>query len=163
MGKQTNLNSLFANGKGRLWPLLAVAMAVILAGCHSAPVLISERSTHAAYRPVFFSTPECIAYDKTLIATITRGWDDLLNGPTIPKQPDGKVVVSFELHSDGSINGFRIIKSTVDDMFTQLCVTAISSHTPFSQWPDSMPGLVKANRRQITLTFSYPEPKVTAN
>jgi hypothetical protein len=141
---------------------LAGVVIFCIVGCKSNPELISQGETHAIYNPVFFSTPECIAYDKALVSSVMKNWDNLLNEQKKLAMTPGKVVIKFELHYDGSIKNLKIVKSSMDDFFTQICVTAINEQAPFPKWPDAMYDLVRAynrypaNYREFTISFIYP-------
>ena len=74
-----------------------------IVGCKSNSELVSQGETSAIYKPVFFSTPECNAYDKQWVLTVTKKWDDLLKEQKNLSQISGKLTIKFELYSDGSI------------------------------------------------------------
>jgi hypothetical protein len=135
-------------------------MLICIVGCQNSPEIISQGETHAIYRTVFISTPECIAYDNALVSTIMQNWSHLLNEQTNLATYSGKVEIKFELYYDGSIQKLKVARSNMGDIFMQICITAINEQNPFQKWPDSMYGLVKANYRQIALTFSFPDKRV---
>ena len=91
-------------------------------------------------------------YDRDLLAAIQQRWFTLLDlRPDTPAK--GKVVVEFQLYSNGSVAETRIAQSTVDKALDLLCQKAVLDEAPFSPWPYAVRQALTNECRSITLTF----------
>ena len=70
------------------------------------------------------------------------------------------MVVVFHLHRDGSVSDARVVKTTMDERHSFLCLKAITDPAPYKSWPEDMRNLIKNEVRNLTFAFystSMPE------
>ncbi|KZL01255.1 MULTISPECIES: energy transducer TonB [unclassified Pseudovibrio] len=67
------------------------------------------------------------------------------------RNKSGQVSVSFTLHSNGTVTGVSVTKSSGNDRFDQAAVKAIKAASPFSSFPPSMKS--KSIRRTLPIRF----------
>ena len=67
----------------------------------------------------------------------------------------GRVVIKFQLRSNGSVADMTQVSSDVGDLWSLLCESAVMSQAPYAPWPESMRRLVGKDSREITFTFHY--------
>lgn len=115
----------------------------------------SPRRRHLAIEMPVSTTDGAIGeYDRGLLAAIQQRWFALLD--TRQDTPaKGKVVVEFQLYSNGSVAETRIAKSTVDKALDLLCQKAVLDPAPFSPWPYAVRKALTNECRRITLTFYF--------
>src|SRR5262249_15147986 len=97
--------------------------------------------------------PFC-AYDAAFFAAIQQHWWDLIDESNISKRA-GKVVIGFNLLSDGRITDMRIIGNEVSEMLGLLCERAIIDPAPYPKWPSDMKSMIGKNPREMTISFIY--------
>lgn len=95
------------------------------------------------------------AYDAAVIQAIQQRWFGLLEGLPSARNASGKVVVQFELTSNGEVRDVEIKEDTVGVIQSLLCQRAISDPAPYGNWPNDMRRLVGADYRNIRFTFYY--------
>ena len=95
------------------------------------------------------------AYDAAVIQAIQQRWFGLLGGLPSARNASGKVVVQFQLTSDGEVREVEIEEDTVGVIQSLLCQRAISDPAPYGKWPNDMRRLVGADYRNIRFTFYY--------
>lgn len=96
------------------------------------------------------------AYDEALIMAVQNRWFALLDELRFAGGAKGKVVVKFNLHSDGSVRIVEPHESTLDDvLLTALCVRAIRDPSPYEKWPSDMLRMIGSNMREMRFTFFY--------
>jgi len=93
-------------------------------------------------------------YDAELIQAVQQCWYNLLDETTSPTRP-GKVVVEFQLHSDGYVTDVKVMESDVGELHSLFCQTAIQKPAPFKRWPDGMRKEIGRDYRQLKFTFFY--------
>ena len=94
-------------------------------------------------------------YDAAFIDAVQQYWDDELDRINYGGAETGKVVLQFHLNYDGRVSDLEVLNSTVGQMMTLMCETAILNPAPYAAWPEDMRHLIGANYREITFTFYY--------
>lgn len=95
------------------------------------------------------------AYDEMLIAAVQNRWFSLLEERRFAGGTIGRVVVTFKLHSDGSVRIVEPTETSVDPLMTGLCVRAIRDPAPYEKWPSDMLRMIGAPSREMRFTFFY--------
>jgi hypothetical protein len=93
------------------------------------------------------------AYDAAVIMAIQKCWYDSLDETEAARGQTGRVVVSFRLHSNGSVTNFKLVERTVGEVMALICQRAITAPAPYAPWPSDMRRLVGADYRDVTFTF----------
>jgi outer membrane biosynthesis protein TonB len=93
-------------------------------------------------------------YDRALIDAVRQCWYDLLDNQKYAADYSGKVIVHFDLHSDGRISGVHIESNTAGEIPGWLCQTAVDKPSPYAQFPADMRRSV-GEIRHIQFTFFY--------
>lgn len=94
------------------------------------------------------------AYDRALIDAVRQCWYDLLDNQKYAGDYGGKVVVQFDLHSDGRITGLNIGDNTAGDIPGWLCQTAIDKPSPYNPFSPEMRRSI-GEIRHVRFTFFY--------
>lgn len=94
------------------------------------------------------------AYGKAFQEAIVTRWHQLLEGRAFRPQT-GKVVLSFWLHSNGSVSNLGVNYTSVEPGLTRLCQSAILDAAPFPPWPQEMRDQIVADFESLTMTFNY--------
>ena len=94
------------------------------------------------------------AYDAAFFAAIQQHWWDLIDESKVSTRA-GKVVIGFNLLSDGRITDMRIIGNEVSEMLALLCERAIIDPAPYPKWPSDMKSMIGKNPREMTISFVY--------
>jgi hypothetical protein len=99
------------------------------------------------------------AYDSALIDAVSQSWYHLLDQTRYAADSQGKVVIQFNLHSDGSVTDLRIAGDTADGVpggiWAMVCQSAIENAAPFGRWPSDMLHEMGSNLRDVSFTFYY--------
>ncbi len=99
------------------------------------------------------------AYDDALIDAVTQSWFNLLDQTRYASDSHGKVVIQFNLHSDGSVTDLKIAGDTADDVpggiWAIVCQSAIDKAAPFARWPSDMYHEIGSTTRPVRFTFYY--------
>jgi len=94
------------------------------------------------------------AYDAQLLEAVRQSWYELIDS-TKP-QGTGTVVITFNLHSDGSISQVSVQRNNSGNgMLENVAIGAIRKPAPFAKWPSSMIREIGATQTQIIFTFYY--------
>ncbi len=94
------------------------------------------------------------AYDRGLIDAVRQCWYDLLDNQKYAGDYSGKVVLQFDLHSDGRITGLKVGDNTAGEIPAWLCQTAVDKPSPYAQFPPDMRRVI-GEVRHIQFTFYY--------
>ena len=94
------------------------------------------------------------AYDRALIDAVCQRWYSLLDQNEYIANTQGKVVLQFHLHADGSITEMNVAENTVGEMLCLLCQRAVLDPQPFAPWPADMRRMLGTSR-SIQFTFYY--------
>lgn len=95
------------------------------------------------------------AYDEAIVLAVQARWFALLDEKRFAGGTSGRVVVQFKLYSDGSVRIVEPHESTVDALYTVLCVRAVRDPAPFEKWSADMTRMVGSNFREMRFTFYY--------
>ena len=95
------------------------------------------------------------SYDQQLIYAVQQRWYALLEEHHYSLDRIGKVVLKFQLRSDGSIADMTQVESQVGDIWSLLCESAVLSQAPYARWPEAMRRTIGRDTREITFTFHY--------
>lgn len=146
--------------------ILGYLLALFLTGCQG---YLSSFSPNTRVETIQYpetsnaAVPSGIKiYDNIAISEIEKQWQKILNRAiTGTNAQSGEVVISFELHSDGSISDTRVVKSNVNEKETEICRMAISNAAPFRAWPEKMKEIVVKgtglDHRDLQFNFRYKE------
>jgi outer membrane biosynthesis protein TonB len=93
-------------------------------------------------------------YDRDFVEAVQSRWDSLLEGRM--ENAVGKVVLEFDLHSDGRITGMTNALNEVNLLLETFCESAILDPAPFKPWPNAMRSLI-TDPRHLRFTFYYNE------
>jgi hypothetical protein len=128
-----------------------VAFVCLLSGC-------AEPGPKPVDHPVaamqFAATP-FHAYDNAVVDRIERRWYDQLDSRKFKIDRHGKVIIQFQLHSDGTVSDLKTEDNEVDPVLEYLCKASITESAPFATWPPDMARLIGKDYREITITFTY--------
>jgi TonB family protein len=91
-------------------------------------------------------------YDRDLVAAISQSWFRLMDSPS-RVGGKGKVVVQFELRSNGNVSDVRIASSTMSEPFEAVCQKAVLDPAPFAPWSKEMRRLLTSDTRTVSFTF----------
>jgi outer membrane biosynthesis protein TonB len=94
-------------------------------------------------------------YDAKIVEAIQQRWFDLLDSQKFASDRTGKVMVKFRLNFNGTVSDMAIVQSTVGDLLSYVCQSAVSDPAPYEAWPSDMRRAIGANFREVTLTFYY--------
>ena len=110
---------------------------------------------HGTIHPTFDARGTAVGvYDAALIEAVQQCWYNILDETTTPSRP-GKVVVEFQLHSDGYVTDVKVLESNVGELHSTFCQLAIQKPAPFKRWPDGMRKEIGRDYRQLRFTFFY--------
>jgi hypothetical protein len=89
-----------------------------------------------------------------LIDAIRQCWYDLLDNQKYAADYSGKVVLQFELHSDGRITDLKVAGNSAGEIPGWLCETAVDKPSPYAPFPPDMRRSI-GETRHIQFTFFY--------
>jgi len=92
-------------------------------------------------------------YDARLIAAIQNRWNQILDLHYVPSV--GRVVLTFNLWSDGKVTNVQIERSTVSSILALKCERAVKEPSPYEPWPEKMRDEIGSDRRFVRFTFYY--------
>jgi hypothetical protein len=92
-------------------------------------------------------------YTQRLVEAIRQRWFIALDSLSTTKP--GKVVLDFRIHNDGRVSHVTIRETSVGELQSVICQTAITDPAPFARWPDAMRNELKSDWRDVTFTFYY--------
>jgi hypothetical protein len=94
------------------------------------------------------------AYDRALIDAVRQCWYNLLDNQKYASDFGGKVVLQFDLHSDGRITGLKVGDNTAGEIPAMLCQSAVDKPSPYAPFPPDMRRSL-GEIRHIQFTFFY--------
>jgi hypothetical protein len=94
-------------------------------------------------------------YDRQLIEAIQKRWFNILESKEFTRDRAGRVVVEFNLNSDGRITDMRVVENTVDDLLAYVCERAVLEPAPYAVWPMDMRKVLDTDKRDVRFTFYY--------
>lgn len=93
-------------------------------------------------------------YTQRMLEAIQAAWYIAVRRSSIV-QPPAVVVVEFTLHSDGTVDGARIVSSGASAAATYACLDAVESRAPFAPWRADMVALVGKDSEVSRISFYY--------
>lgn len=112
--------------------------------------------TRRALLPSFDSKSTAFGeYDAKIVEAISQRWYDLLDSQKFAQDRSGKVTLRFHLNSNGTITDVTVLQSTVGDLLSYVCQSAVTDPAPFEAWPSDMRRQIGANFRELQFTFYY--------
>ncbi len=94
-------------------------------------------------------------YDRQVVEAIKNRWFDLLDSKEFSRDRTGRVVIEFNLRSDGRITDVRVVENDVGDLLSYVCKSAILDPAPFAPWPSDMRRFLGTDVRDVRFTFYY--------
>lgn len=94
-------------------------------------------------------------YHHMLVLRVQQRWYQLLEERRFARERLGKVVIKFDLHSDGTITGLEIKNSDVGEVLSLLCDLSLTQSAPFGRWPPEIRRLIGGDVIPMTFTFNY--------
>jgi hypothetical protein len=92
-------------------------------------------------------------YDEKIAKRILKNWLELSNNSDVNFN-SGKVIVSFVLHSDGTVTDTDITMNNVGYLPGLTCVEAVLKSTPFPKWSSEMVKKL-GDHCDVEFTFNY--------
>ncbi|MCH2156559.1 MAG: hypothetical protein MK080_11210 [Opitutales bacterium] len=94
-------------------------------------------------------------YTAQFLNYISTSWHRTLRGMQMRVGDSGtRVMIQFELNSDGSIADMKTLEYTSSRLMMNVCRDAIQSRAPYDPWPQDMIELF-GDSRTMTITFHY--------
>jgi outer membrane biosynthesis protein TonB len=94
-------------------------------------------------------------YDREVIEAIKFRWETLLDSKSFSRDRTGRVVVEFNLNSDGRVTDLHVVESDVGDLLSYVCKSAIIDPAPFAPWPTDMRRFLGTDVRSVRFAFYY--------
>lgn len=94
-------------------------------------------------------------YHYQMVLAVQRHWYRLLEERRFAGERIGKVVIAFELHSDGTITQLKTKDSDVGELLSFLCELSVMRPAPFGRWPAEIRRMVGSDVIPVTFTFNY--------
>ncbi len=94
------------------------------------------------------------AYDNALVEAISARWHSLLQDRDYAIYSSGRVVLRFQLHSDGRVSAMDVAENTVGEVLGLICEKAVRDPAPYPVWPTDLRRLA-GDTRKIQFTFYY--------
>jgi hypothetical protein len=94
-------------------------------------------------------------YDREVVEAIKTRWFDLLDSKEFSRDRTGRVVIEFNLNSDGRVTDLRVIENNVGDLLSYVCKSAILDPAPYQPWPSDMRRFLGTDVRDVRFTFYY--------
>jgi hypothetical protein len=94
-------------------------------------------------------------YNYRMVLAVQEQWYRLLEERRYSGERLGRVVITFELHSDGTITSLATKDTNVGDQLSFLCELAVMQPAPFGKWPVDVRRLIGGDTLPITFTFNY--------
>jgi hypothetical protein len=92
-------------------------------------------------------------YFRNMADIVNDHWQELLKSQTW--DVSGKVVLSFRLHSDGTISDIKIKHNEVSDLLGNICVAALFVRWDFPIWTPEMRVARPDGFANLEFTFYY--------
>jgi hypothetical protein len=92
-------------------------------------------------------------YDKKMVDRILKNWFELSNNSDVNFNT-GEVVVSFVLHSDGTVTGTDITANNIGYLPGMTCVEAVLKSSPYPKWSSAMVKKL-GDHCDVEFTFNY--------
>ncbi|HAB16222.1 MAG TPA: hypothetical protein PLX89_09425 [Verrucomicrobiota bacterium] len=94
-------------------------------------------------------------YHYRMVLAVQEQWYRLLEERRFALERIGKVTVTFDLHSDGTITEVATKDSNVGEVLSFLCELSVMQPAPFGRWPAEIRRLIGGDVIPVTFTFNY--------
>jgi len=94
-------------------------------------------------------------YHYRMVTAVQQRWYRLLEERRYALERIGKVVIAFNLHSDGTITAIETKNSDVGEVLSFLCELSVMQPAPFGRWPPEIRRLIGGDVIPVTFTFNY--------
>ena len=94
-------------------------------------------------------------YHYRMVIAVQQQWYRLLEERRYALERIGKVVISFDLHSDGTVSGLTTKNSDVGEVLSFLCELSVLQPAPFGRWPPEIRRTIGGDVIPVTFTFNY--------
>jgi len=94
-------------------------------------------------------------YNYRMVLAVQNQWYQLLDDQRFALDRQGQVVITFDLHADGTVTAVQVKESNVGDVLSFLCELAVSRPAPFGKWPTDVRRLIGGDTVPVTFTFNY--------
>ncbi len=94
-------------------------------------------------------------YNYRMVLAVQEQWYLYLQERRFSLERQGKVVITFDLHSDGSITNVATKDSNVGETLSFLCEMSVMKPAPFGKWPADVRRLIGGDIIPVTFTFNY--------
>lgn len=94
-------------------------------------------------------------YDAAFVRAVADRWYALLDAKRYAGYQRGRVVLRFQLHSDGRVTDLQVVEATVGLDLSLLCEMAVLDPAPYPPWPRELRRLVQGEVRKVQFTFYY--------
>ncbi|MCW5557730.1 MAG: hypothetical protein KIT22_07855 [Verrucomicrobiae bacterium] len=94
-------------------------------------------------------------YNYRMVLNVQKEWYRLLEDQHYALERQGQVVITFNLHSDGTVTSLNIKDSNVGETLSFLCEMAVMRPSPFGEWPTEIRRLIGGDTVPVTFTFNY--------
>ncbi|MFO1462086.1 MAG: hypothetical protein U1G08_22105 [Verrucomicrobiota bacterium] len=94
-------------------------------------------------------------YNYRMVLAVQDQWYRLLEERKFALERQGQVVITFDLHSDGTVTSVNTKDSNVGDVLSFLCELSVMQPAPFGRWPPEVRRLIGGDTVPVTFTFNY--------
>ncbi|MBX3734587.1 MAG: hypothetical protein KF791_18580 [Verrucomicrobiae bacterium] len=94
-------------------------------------------------------------YNYRMVLAVQERWYRLLEERRFALERQGQVVITFNLHDDGTITSVTTKDSNVGDVLSFLCELSVLQPAPFGRWPPDVRRLIGSESIPVTFTFNY--------
>jgi hypothetical protein len=95
------------------------------------------------------------AYDQAFIDAVATHWYALVDAQHNSEMRSGRVVLDFNLNSDGRITDMKVVEGDEQNLMTYICQRAVLDPAPFEPWPNDMRRIIGSDKREVRFTFYY--------
>jgi outer membrane biosynthesis protein TonB len=95
------------------------------------------------------------AYDAAVIEAIRQRWYTLLDERSYASDTQGRVVLQFQLHSDGRVTDMSVAENSAGEVPGLLCQKAVLDPSPYAAWSNDMRKMLKSDECSVQFTFYY--------
>lgn len=94
-------------------------------------------------------------YNYRMVLAVQDRWYRLLEERRYALERQGQVVITFDLHADGTITAVTTKDSNVGEVLSFLCELAVMQPAPFGKWPTEIRRQIGGDIIPVTFTFNY--------
>jgi TonB family protein len=137
--------------------LSAAGIFLVTQGCRSSARGPALHQSQPVPQAEHAQTPAVTAanYDKVMIKAIQVRWLQLLDARGYGGGVKGRMVVEFNIRTDGTVSNINVVESNLPPQFAQLCQAAIRDVAPFAPWPNDLREQIGKDERTVRFNFSF--------